>query len=155
MLTVNEELLRKNFTADCLHISAFRTFPFPLLLLSFHKVCFLSSPSLMYSCFCQLQSAPVITQPAPSIHSTPLHSFISSSHFSPFVSLFLHPSQQTFSDSLSCKLGCLSSLISKHVCLPPCLPYLLIQPTLCLNRPARCESRIKAAVHISELNGII
>lgn len=88
-----------------------------------------------------------------SVHSTSLHSFISFSSLC--ISLLLLLSQQTFSNSLSCKLGCLSSLISKHVCLLPCLLYLPIQPTLGSNGPARCESRIKAATHVSELNRII
>lgn len=49
-------------------------------------------------------------------------------------SLSLYLSQQTFSNPLSCKLGCLSSLISKQVYLPCCSLYLPIQPTLSLNR---------------------
>lgn len=64
------------------------------------------------------------------------------------ISLFHHPSQQTFSNSLSCKLGCLSSLISKHVSLPLCLLYLPIQPTLGLNQACSlCVKNKSSSAH--------
>lgn len=83
------------------------------------------------------------------------------------LSLFLHLSQQTFSNSLSCKLGPLSSLISRQVCLPRSSLYLPIQPTLILkqaclpyvrNKSGSVHFRVKwdysAAAFISFLLGL-
>lgn len=63
-------------------------------------------------------------------------------------SLFLHLSQQTFSNSLSCKLGPLSSLILRQVCLPRSSLYLPIQPTLVLKRACSpCVRNKSRSVH--------
>lgn len=89
-----------------------------------------------------LLTAPFITSPAPapSTHLTSFHYFISSSHLSHFLSLQLF--QQTFSDSLSCKLGCLSSLISKQGSLPH---YLLYLPTHTRPEPGCVKNKSSSA----------
>jgi len=77
---------------------------------------------------------PYFPAPAPSIHMTSFHSFIS---------LLSLSSRQTFSDSLSRELGSLSSLISKQVSpyLPIASPRLPIQPTLGSSRA--CSLRVE------------
>lgn len=66
----------------------------------------------------------------------------------PSLSLSLHLSQQTFSNSLSCKLGLLSSLISRQVRLPHSSLYLPIQPTLILKRACSpCVRNKSRSVH--------
>lgn len=118
----------------------------------FYLSYFSSLPAVLCT-FTHLPSPPSLTAPfiaspapAPSTHLTYFHYFISSSHLSHFLSLQL--SQQTFSDSLSCKLGCLSSLISKQVSLPRCLLHLPIQPTLGLNRACSlCVKNKSSSAH--------
>lgn len=169
--------LRKRFTAGCFHIFGIHTLQlFPLLrseyvwkglplLPLFFPSYFFTSCSFMYTWHVQsfLQFFNHIFHNLASTCSPQstwlLFTFISSfpslaPSFSPSRSL--HLSQQTFSDSLSCELGCLSSLISKHVSLS-LSAYSICQfnPHSAWTRPAHCVSRIKAAVHISELNGII
>lgn len=131
---------------------------------------FLSSFSSIAAIFHTLTHLPpslltvlVTTLPvtAPSSHWTTLPCCLLSAVSSPLI--FSHTifsqsvhSRKTFSDSLSCKLGCLSSLISKNVSLPLLLLYLPIQPTLSLNQASSlCVKNTKTAVHISELNWII
>lgn len=110
------------------------------------------------------QDLPQQTPPAP---ITRLTSYYFIPTFSPFrLSLSLSPLQTL---SQSCKLGCLSSLISKQASYPSALtPFANSNPRSAWSRvrslarpPAPslahslCVSGIKAAVHISELNGII
>lgn len=94
-------------------------------------------------------TAPFMTSsaPAPSTHLTSFHHFISSSYLLHFLSP--HFSQQTLSNSLSCKLGCLSSLISKTGLSPSLLPrYLPIQPTLGLNQACSlCVKNKSSSAH--------
>lgn len=94
-------------------------------------------------------TAPFMTSsaPAPSTHLTSFHHFISSSYLLHFLSS--HFSQQTLSNSLSCKLGCLSSLISKTGLSPSLLPhYLPIQPTLGLNQACSlCVKNKSSSAH--------
>lgn len=160
---------RENFTAGCLHISGFQTstlphteewmcvgkkelpllplyFPPPLFLYSIGgpTPCALFFLPLTRSTFRNLAGSCSLRP----LDFSPLFHLPLPISLALCISLFLHPSQQTFSNSLSCKLGCLSSFISKHVSLPLCLLYLPIQPTLGLNQACSlCVKNKSSSAH--------
>lgn len=113
------------------HFSSIMASEWPLLL-------FTLSLSAVLCTFILLASPPVFICTFHNLASTCSHLppdfFPLFNLLSPSLSPSLHPSQQTFSNSLSCKLGLLSSLISKQVRLPHSSLYLPIQPTLILKR---------------------